>query len=136
MWMDRSSLRIAGPTLLIAILLLIACSTAATYFYCEQSVTASILRENINSRRIAQELETRLEDLLALLRSGSDQVDALDERIDELIVEARHFADKAEEAELVTNLESSFGKYQTLRRRHPVDEDQRKAIQREEIALL
>ena len=139
MWMDRSSLRIAGPTLLIAILLLIACTTAATYFYFEQSVTASILRENINSRRIAQELETRIEDLLALLRRGSDQVDALDDRVDELIAEARTFADKSEEAELVTKLEISFGTYQAALRRsdaNPADEAQKKEFQLAETKLL
>ena len=117
MWMDKSSLRIAGPTLLIALLLLLACTTAATYFYYEQSATASILRENINSRRIAQDLETRLEDLLALLRSGSDQVDALDDRVERLLVDARLFADKEEEAVLVTQLENSFAAYQELRRK-------------------
>lgn len=121
--------------MLVAALLLAACTTAAVYLYDEQATTADFLRENVSSRRIAQELETSFGDLLTLLRSGSDQLDALDERIQGLITDARSFADKDEEARLVERLETSFTTYREVRRGNtsvrsvPTEDQTKTAIQ-------
>ena len=113
---DKIALRIVGPTFLVAVLLLGACATTVIYLIQQQAASANLLRENVGSRRVAQELETSMGDLLALLRTGDHHVDALDDRIRSLLAEARKFADKPEEQKLVNQLDQSFTTYLELRR--------------------
>jgi signal transduction histidine kinase len=108
---DKTWLRTAGPIIVVALVLLGACIAAAVYLLHEQARSAKVLRENLNSRRVANEIETTVEDLLALLRSGSTQVDALSGRIRTLLAEANRIADKEEESRLVDQVRESFEDY-------------------------
>lgn len=108
---DKTSLRTAGPTMLVALVLLGACLGAAVYLRHQQARTAEVLRENVGSRKVAYDLETTLENLVALLRSGSTQVDGLNDRIRDLLTEAKELADKEQESRLVGRLEESFEGY-------------------------
>src|SRR5712691_4345936 len=74
-------LRVAGPTVLVSVLLLGLCTATAVYLYRQQATTAQILDENVVSRKIDHELETAMNDLIAVPRVGSDQVGALHEGI-------------------------------------------------------
>jgi two-component system sensor histidine kinase HydH len=112
MWLGRVSLRTAGPTILVAVVLLGTCIAAAVYLRQEQARTAERLRENVNSRRADDELETALETLLVVLPGGNTQVDRLNGRIRKLLVQAKQFADKEEENRLVDRLKQGFDAYE------------------------
>jgi len=73
----RSPLTLAAPTLLVSFLLLALASGAAVYLLSQQSATADALSENVDSRRIAGDIETVLEDLAALLQGQNEQLDVL-----------------------------------------------------------
>src|SRR3954447_2250615 len=108
--------RIAGPTLFVSLLFLGSCITAALYLHHQQSASLRVLDENLWSRRIAADLLRALDDLAALPGDRAAEVDALQERIGELLAQARQFADQREEAGIVSRLEGSFGRYHLLRR--------------------
>lgn len=111
MFTSKSSLRTAGPTILVAIVLFGACITAAVSLLGEQAETAQMLRENVSSRMAAQNLETTLENLVALLRHGSSDVDGLHDQLEELLIEASELADKEEERRLLDDLKESLDRY-------------------------
>ena len=67
-------LRVAGPTVLVSVLLLGLCTATAVYLYRQQATTAQILDENVVSRKIDHELETAMNDLIAVHRDGSQSV--------------------------------------------------------------
>src|SRR6266571_3894048 len=104
-------LRIAGPTVLVSVILLGLCTATAVYLYRQQATTAQILDENVVSRKIDHELETAMNDLIAVHRDGSDQVEALHERILVLLAHARELAATEEERSLVRQLAHSFTRY-------------------------
>lgn len=112
MLIDKSWLRMAGPTILMGLVLLATSTVAAVYLRLEQTRTADVLREDVGSRRIAHDLETTIENLLTLLRDGSTQVDGLNENIRTLLAAASAHADKAEEVMLVGRLTVSFESYE------------------------
>src|SRR4051812_49465396 len=62
----RLLFRIAGPTILMSLLLLGSCITAAIYLHHQQSASVRILDEAIASRKIAGELLKALDDLADL----------------------------------------------------------------------
>src|SRR5262245_11795047 len=111
MFTDKLTRRIAWPTILVAVVLLAASATAAVILQREQARTAAVLREDVSSRTVAQNLETVLEDLVTLLRHGGAGVESLNERIQDLLIEANSLADKEEEKGLVDRLEKSFAGY-------------------------
>ena len=111
MFTDRFSLRVAWPTILVGLVLLGASTTAAVYLQRQQAHTAELLRENVSSRTVAQDLETTLENLIALLRRGSTQVDDLNEYTKSLLTRADVHADKEEEKRLVVQVMTSFDGY-------------------------
>src|SRR5437762_3157094 len=94
-------LRIAGPTLLVSLLFLGSCITAAVYLHHRQSASLQALDENLWSRRLAADLLRTLEDLHGGHPAAED---AQQGRIRELLGQARRFADKPEEARLVGRL--------------------------------
>ncbi len=104
-------LRVAGPTVLVSVLLLGLCTATAVYLYRQQATTAQILDENVVSRKIDHELETVMNDLIAVHRDGSDQVEALHERILVLLAHAQEVAATEEEGSLVRQLADSFTRY-------------------------
>jgi two-component system sensor histidine kinase HydH len=107
-------LRVAGPTMLMSLLLFIACTVSAFLLYRLHADTAEVLADDIDSRRIATEIETTLRNLARLVRSGSDQVESLHDSIVAQLAEARDLANSPEEMALETRLNDSFEKYREL----------------------
>lgn len=108
------SLRIAGPTLLVSLVLLTLCLVAAVYLYREQATAAEILRENVSSTQAAHDLENILKDLATLLQVGDEQAGALHPRIRLHQAEVRQLADKGEEQELTRQLDDALERYLRL----------------------
>ncbi|MCI0455614.1 MAG: ATP-binding protein [Gemmataceae bacterium] len=104
-------LRVAGPTLLVSLVLFVSCNLAAVYLYRHQVRSAENLADDVDSRRVAFEIETSLKNLATLLRDGSDQVGSLHDRLWELLAEAHDLADKPEETQLLARLETKFARY-------------------------
>jgi two-component system sensor histidine kinase HydH len=100
--------RIAGPTLLVSLLFLGSCITAAVYLHYRLATSLRDLDENLASRRIAADLLRALE---ALPGEGGTASGALRSRIGWLIDQARRHADKAQESELVHRLEDGYARY-------------------------
>lgn len=107
-------LSVAGPTLLVSFVLFAACTVTAVFLYRLHARTAEILTEDIDSRRTATEIETTLRNLIALLQGGSDQVDALHERLHTLLEDAHELANTEEEETLESELADSFTRYSSL----------------------
>ena len=70
-------LRVAGPTILVSLLLFTACTFSAVILYRLHADTAEGLAENIESRKKAVEIETHLRSLINLIRKGNEHVDPL-----------------------------------------------------------
>src|SRR5215510_10154367 len=104
-------LRVAGPTVLVSILLLGLCTATAVCLYRQQAITAHMLDEHVVSRKIDHELETTINDLIAVHRDGSDRVDALHEQIRTLLTDIQAMAHTEEERSLVRQLTHSFTRY-------------------------
>jgi signal transduction histidine kinase len=106
-------LRVVAPTLFVSLLLVSLCTLAAVYLYRQQSNTALAVGENVESRRIAEDLRVTLIDLAAFVRGGGKRVGDLDARVREGLARAEKYADKPMERELVEKLRSSFLDYQS-----------------------
>src|SRR5262249_10377460 len=104
-------LRVAGPTILVSLLLFTACTLSAIILYRLHADTAEGLAEEIESRRKAVEIETSLGNLIHLVRKGSDQVDALNETIEQMIGESETLASTDDEQRLHARLQEGFARY-------------------------
>src|SRR2546425_1009636 len=102
------SLRLAGPVLIVSVLLLALCITAAVALYYLQAASADVLGENVSSSQIAHELETTLNNLITLPRAQSEQIDALLARAREQLEQAEGLADKEQERQYVNQLRAEF----------------------------
>jgi two-component system, NtrC family, sensor histidine kinase HydH len=109
-----SILRVAGPTLLVSLLLFIACTLSAVLLYRLHATTAQELTDDIDSRGIAVEIETTLRNLIAVVSKGGDRVDPLHKIIEDKLEEARGLANTDEEGMLEETLERSFHRYQEI----------------------
>lgn len=98
-------LRIAGPTLLVSLLFLGSCITAAVYLHDGQSASLRDLDDHLAQRRVAADLLRALE---ALPGEGGAAGEALRGRITRLIDQARQHAGRTRERELVRLLEAGF----------------------------
>jgi signal transduction histidine kinase len=106
-------LRVAGPTILVSLLLFAVCLFAAVVLYRWHSRTAQHLTEDIDSRKVAVEMETTLRTLITLVGRGSD-VESLHDGIAELLEKAKDLANTQAEEELGRQLEESFNRYLEL----------------------
>src|SRR5262245_33686118 len=104
-------LRVAGPTVLVSLLLVGLCTATAVYLYRQQATTAHMLDEHVVSRKIDHELETTIADLITVHRDGSDQVEALQERMRTLLTDIQAVVHTEEERTLVRQLVHSFTRY-------------------------
>jgi signal transduction histidine kinase len=111
MWQNNLPLRVAGPTVLLSLLLLGLCAAAAVYLYSQQAVSGEELRENVSSAQAAHDLENTLRDVAALLRHQRTEVEPLNRRIASQLAAVRRLADKEEEKKLVDHLEASLKQY-------------------------
>jgi len=107
-------LRVAGPTLIVSLILFAACTATAVVLYRLHARTAAGLTQDIDSRKLAADIETTLRNLIALLQSGSDQVDILHEKLWHLLEQARDLADTDAEVALEAHLARSFERYYDL----------------------
>src|SRR5262245_56803859 len=127
-------LRVAGPTMLVSLILLAATVTAAVFLYRLHAHSAENLTEDIESRKVAQEMETTLGNLITLLKKGgSESVDPLHERIAELTKDARELANTPREAQLESDMELSLEHYQNLWQAR-LDEDPKVAEEKRKAA--
>jgi two-component system, NtrC family, sensor histidine kinase HydH len=111
MWTKNLFLRIAGPTLLVSLLLLALCAVAGVMLYYQQLASDAIVKENIKSNHVADELETTLTTLIRFLRERNDQVGALHGQLRDQLDRAESLADKDEEKVQVGALRDSFERY-------------------------
>src|ERR1051326_3121286 len=98
-------LRVAGPTVLVSLLLLGLCTATAVYLYRQYATTASMLDEHVISRKIDHELETAIANLIAAHRDRGDAVEVLHERIRTLLTDIQAVASIEEERSLVRSEE-------------------------------
>lgn len=108
---DKLSLRTVWPTMLVAAILLGVCITAAAYLRQEQARSAAVLGEDVDSRRVAYDLETTVDNLRVLLEHDNTQVDDLHHAIRNLLTRVDGFANKEEERRLVNQLMETFADY-------------------------
>ena len=105
-------LRIVAPTVLTSLLLVAVCVVVSIYLYGQQTNTADVLKENIDSRRAASNLEETLRDLAALHRAGGAGVEPIhQQRINPLLQDIQTFADKPEEQALAAQVKASYHHY-------------------------
>src|SRR5919108_1855298 len=104
-------LHVAGPTVLVSLLLLGLCTATAVYLYRQQATTARLLDEHVVSRKVDHELENAIADLIAAHGDGSDMVEVLHQRIRTLLTDIQAVAYTAEERSLVRQLVHSFTRY-------------------------
>jgi two-component system sensor histidine kinase HydH len=108
--------RVAGLAAFLSLLLFAVCGITAGYLYWQLHTTGQSLSEDVGSRKAAHELETTLKNLADLLAHGSDQVDALEERVHDLLEKVNRLADKEEETRLVGQLRQGYQTYRQLKR--------------------
>ncbi len=109
-------LRVAGPTVLVSLLLFTACTVSAVFLYRVHARTAEGLTEDIDSRRKATELETTTRNLASMVRKSRDrnlaiQVEPLNERVQNLLDETQEMANTEREAALQAAVRASFERY-------------------------
>ncbi len=106
--------RATAPTILVSLVLLGLCLAAFVYLYLEQAHSGAALGENVDSSRIAHDLESTLKDLHAEVKKGTANPEALHGLAEQQLGQARRLADKDEELELVERLETQFERYLAL----------------------
>jgi len=111
MWKNNLSLRVAGPTILVSLLLWALCAAAAVYLSIQQSGSAEAFREDVSSTQVAHDLASTLNNLIALLRERSEQVEPLQQRVTLQLQEAELLANKDEEKRLVGRLQEAWQHY-------------------------
>jgi len=104
---------------IFSLLLLLLCGTIAGYLYLDQSRTVDILSENIGSRGAAIDLETTLNNLIALHSEGAERVEPLQKQAMADLRKIHEFADKPGERLLVDKVEERFNRYLDLLRTNP-----------------
>jgi two-component system, NtrC family, sensor histidine kinase HydH len=106
-------LRIAGPSLLMSLVFLVSCSTAAVYLSRRQAATVQALDDSLRSRRIVDDLLKDLNELVVISLHGerSDRVTGLHEHVRELLEESKRTEHGDEEARIVQRLDAGFRRY-------------------------
>jgi signal transduction histidine kinase len=108
-------LKVAGPTVMVSVVLTGLGTAAAVFLYRQQAASLQVLDEDVQSRKIASDLQSAVGELMAALgRDDHDKVASLHHRIQDLIQEAWEFSDKEEEARLVRQADASFGRYHRM----------------------
>lgn len=109
--MSAVRLRYLGPVVLIALSLAVLCTITAVSLLQQQEAVTDVLRENVESRRAAVELEECLTDLVALEDDRVESVAVLHDRVRTLLASTRRAADQPEEQALQAKLEAAFADY-------------------------
>lgn len=112
------TLRVAGPTILVSLLLFAACTFAAVVLYRWHARTAQHLTEDLDSRKLAEKIETQLRNLKNLVARGNNDLDDLHAEITELLDNARPLLNTPTEEAMGQDLEDSFQTYHDLWQEH------------------
>ena len=108
-----------GPVALIALCLVTLCTITAVSLFLQQAEVTRVLRENVESRRTALELDECLTDLIALENDRVESVAVLHTRVGELLGTLAATADQPGELALRDRLTLAFAKYLRLWRDMP-----------------
>lgn len=103
--------RIFGVTASISVGLVALCVSTAVSLFMQQQAVASLLRDNIATRRAAVELEECLQDLLTLERHDVEAVASLHERVQKHLEEVRTLADELDEQVQYQQIAQGFAEY-------------------------
>lgn len=106
-----SNLRYLVPVVASGLLSFALCAAMAVFLFREQHVTASALKENIDSNRAAVNLEESLTNLASLLPERAHGVAALNDRIEQHIADCLRLADHPQEKVFADRVEESFHRY-------------------------
>jgi two-component system, NtrC family, sensor histidine kinase HydH len=106
--------RFLGPVILIDLCLITLCAVTAMSLLNQQAALSKVLRENVESRRAAVELEECLTDLIALEHDRVETVSVLHTRVRLLMGNVRAAADQSEESDLCDVLERNYAEYTRL----------------------
>lgn len=117
--------RLLVPTAVTSFMLLLLGGFAGYDLYRQQEAMAVILRENLESREVADSLDAAFDSLLMLLHDQRDDVESLHDRIRELIADAQRLSDKERERELGEQLTQSFERYLQIWKSRKGDSDWR-----------
>lgn len=109
--MSGFRLRYLGPVALISLCLVTLCTFTAVSLFHQQATVTRVLRENVESRRAAVELEECLTDLIALENDRVESVAVLHNRVRLLLRGVGAAADQPEERQLHAQLETAFAAY-------------------------
>lgn len=109
--MAELRLRYLGPVALVALILMLVCTLTAASLLGQQAAATRGLRENLDSRRAAVELEECLTDLVALEDARVETVAVLHDRVRVLLGMVEQTADQPEEREQSARLQAGFAAY-------------------------
>jgi two-component system sensor histidine kinase HydH len=108
MWEKKLSLGVAGPTILMSLVMLGLCTATAIFLYRQQRELALFLEEAVRSREVASALETPIRTMQELLGKNNTRVDNSEKDFREGLKKARKFANTSEEDQLVGKLEKDI----------------------------
>ncbi len=103
--------RLYTPLVFVIVCLTVLCVVTAVFLFQQQSRVSDLLKENVSSRRASVDLEECLIDLTVLLEDQVNDVSALHERLEQLLVRLENVADQPMEKELSSHLNSAYPEY-------------------------
>ncbi len=103
--------RFLWPVALISLCLVSLCAFTAISLFHQQAAIASVLRENVASRRAATELEECLTDLIVLEKDRVETVTVLHNRVRLHLQSLEQYANQTEEKALFDRLVAAFEAY-------------------------
>jgi signal transduction histidine kinase len=114
MWDRKLSLGVAGPTILMSLVMLGLCTATAIFLYRQQADLAHILEEAVRSREVASALEKPIRGMLASLGENSTDVNQWEKDFDTGLKEAHKYANTEQEGRLVRKLKESIDHFHAL----------------------
>ncbi|CAN5635312.1 hypothetical protein BH11PLA2_BH11PLA2_25130 [soil metagenome] len=111
--------RYLAPIVLVALCLITLGIVTALSLFREQASVTKVLKENVESRRAAVELEECLTDLIALEKDRVETVSVLHHRVVLLLDNMKQLSDNPEEFRMHTEITVAFQKYLTLWQQMP-----------------
>jgi signal transduction histidine kinase len=118
MWEKRLSLGVAGPTILMSVVMLGLCTATAIFLYRQHAGLARILEEAVASRKVASDLEAPVKRMIVSLQRGDTQVESDEEEFGRQLLGARKLANTAVEDQLVGKLKASIDRFHALLASH------------------
>lgn len=112
--MTAFRLKFLGPVVLITLCLVTLCAFTALSLFRQQAGITRVLRENVESRRVAVELEECLTDLIALENDRVESVAVMHDRVRVLLDGVRVAADQPEERQMHARIARAFDAYLAL----------------------